>query len=101
MNRRVFLRLLGAAAPVAAVAPTYFFAPVGGWKSDVIVNPFQDRLDRALAMVDDWARKVRDDGERRWIAHPANADQLSRIMGDHRLNLFLYGNSTIWTKVGV
>lgn len=39
MNRRSFLRLFAAAAPVAAVAPTYFFAPVGGWKSDVIVNP--------------------------------------------------------------
>ena len=40
MNRRSFLKLLGAAGPVAAVVPTYFFAPVGGWKSDVIVNPF-------------------------------------------------------------
>jgi hypothetical protein len=40
MDRRSFLRMLGLAAPVAAVAPTYFFAPVGGWKSDVIINLF-------------------------------------------------------------
>jgi hypothetical protein len=39
MNRRSFLKLFAAAGPVAAVAPTYFFAPVGGWKSDVVVNP--------------------------------------------------------------
>lgn len=39
MNRRGFLKLLGMAAPVAAVAPKYFFAPIGGWKSDVILNP--------------------------------------------------------------
>ena len=38
MNRRSFLRgLFGAAA--VATAPTYFFAPIGGWKSDTIVNP--------------------------------------------------------------
>jgi hypothetical protein len=39
MNRRGFLKLFASAAPVAVVAPTYFFAPIGGWKSDVIVNP--------------------------------------------------------------
>jgi hypothetical protein len=31
MNRRNFLKLFASAAPVAVVAPTYFFAPVGGW----------------------------------------------------------------------
>jgi hypothetical protein len=42
MNRRGFLKLFGgaaAAAVVAPVVPTYFFSPIGGWKSDVIVNP--------------------------------------------------------------
>jgi len=39
MDRREFLRMLGMAGPVAAAAPTYFFAPIGGWHSDVIVNP--------------------------------------------------------------
>lgn len=42
MNRRSFLKMMGSVAPVAAVAPTYFFAPVGGWKSDVIINPHAD-----------------------------------------------------------
>lgn len=31
MDRRSFLKMLGAAAPVAAISPTYFFAPKGGW----------------------------------------------------------------------
>lgn len=39
MNRRSFLKLFAAAGSVAAVAPTYFFAPVCGWKSDTIINP--------------------------------------------------------------
>ena len=46
MNRRSFLKLLGgsgAAAAAAVVAPeatkAFFFAPRGGWQSDVIVNP--------------------------------------------------------------
>jgi hypothetical protein len=39
MNRRGFLKMLGLAAPAAVVAPKYFFAPLGGWKSDVITNP--------------------------------------------------------------
>lgn len=39
VSRRGFLKFLGAAVPIAAVAPTYFLPPIGGWKSDVIVNP--------------------------------------------------------------
>jgi hypothetical protein len=31
MNRRSFLKMLGLVVPVAAVAPTYFFAPRDGW----------------------------------------------------------------------
>lgn len=38
LTRRGFLKMLGMAAPVA-VAPTYFFAPIGGWKSDLIAQP--------------------------------------------------------------
>lgn len=34
MNRRTFLRILAGTAPVIAVAPTYFFAPKGGWPAD-------------------------------------------------------------------
>lgn len=42
MNRRNFLRSLAIITPAAAVAPTYFFAPIGGWHSDVIVQPSWD-----------------------------------------------------------
>ena len=31
MDRRGFLKMLGLAIPVAAAAPSYFFAPAGGW----------------------------------------------------------------------
>lgn len=37
MNRRGFLKLLGGAA--AASATAYFLPPIGGWKSDVIIDP--------------------------------------------------------------
>lgn len=37
MNRRSFLGLLGGLG--AASATSYFFAPIGGWKSDVIAKP--------------------------------------------------------------
>lgn len=58
MNRRSFLKIFAAAGPVAAVAPTYFFAPVGGWKSDVIVNPLQERLDASCRIMDDYMARV-------------------------------------------
>jgi hypothetical protein len=37
MDRRGFLRLLAGAA--AASTTAYFLPPIGGWRSDVIVNP--------------------------------------------------------------
>lgn len=37
MNRRRFLSILAGAG--AASATSYFFAPIGGWKSDVIAQP--------------------------------------------------------------
>jgi hypothetical protein len=39
-TRRGFIGMLGAAA-----ATSYFFAPVGGWTSDVIINPATLRTD--------------------------------------------------------
>lgn len=30
--------MFGLGVGVATVAPTYFFSPIGGWKSDVIVH---------------------------------------------------------------
>ena len=38
LDRRQFLRCLGLVALVAPVAPTYFFAPKGGWKLDGLSN---------------------------------------------------------------
>jgi len=38
MDRREFLRMLGMAGPVAAAAPTYFFAPIGGWVQPTFVS---------------------------------------------------------------
>lgn len=39
MNRRGFLKLFGNAAIVASTNPVHFIAPIGGWTSDVIINP--------------------------------------------------------------
>ncbi len=47
MDRRSFLRSFFGGATVAAVAPTYFFAPIGGWKSDVIHSPYFDDISAA------------------------------------------------------
>ncbi len=41
MNRRGFIRLLGIGA-ASAVVPKYFLPPIGGWRSDTIVNPYDD-----------------------------------------------------------
>jgi hypothetical protein len=41
---------------VAEVAPkSFFFAPVGGWKSDVLINPHQLRGNQFLAT--EWITK--------------------------------------------
>lgn len=50
MDRRQFLRILAGAAPVAAIAPTYFFAPRGGWKTSASGMVFL--YDRAKMMDD-------------------------------------------------
>ena len=36
LSRRSFLSMLGLAAPVAVVAPTYFFAPRCGWRPGMV-----------------------------------------------------------------
>ena len=51
INRRSFLRRLFGVA-TAAAAPTYFFAPIGGWKSDTIINPNDWRPSAYHTMVD-------------------------------------------------
>ena len=52
LDRRQFLRLFAAAAPVAAVAPKYFFAPVGGWHSDVIACPAMGYLHANMEVIE-------------------------------------------------
>ena len=44
ITRRGFFGLFGAAAVAAVVKPTYFFAPIGGWTSDSIINPYEPDL---------------------------------------------------------
>lgn len=39
MNRRTFLYSLFGSVASVSTNPVSFFAPIGGWKSDVIVNP--------------------------------------------------------------
>lgn len=82
MNRRAFLRILAGAAPVAVVAPKYFFAPVGGWKPDVIINPYNERFNTAMRIIDDWMRRVEDAPTgRQWMfIHPAQAE-VARALG--------------------
>lgn len=41
LDRRGFLRLLGGAAVVGVVAPTYVFAPSGGWPPAVAKPMYQ------------------------------------------------------------
>ena len=56
MDRRGFLKLLAGAGVAAATNPVHFLAPIGGWKSDVIVNPHQQpgRID--FLNLENWAR---------------------------------------------
>ena len=88
MDRRAFLRLFAAAGPVAAVAPTYFFAPVGGWKSDVIVHPdepcltaemvrkFQHLMDRAMSNPSGIENSILRDS----YVHPKQREAVEAIM---------------------
>jgi hypothetical protein len=65
LNRRSFLSLLAGSA--AASTTAYFLSPIGGWHSDVIVNPYDlplasrqhaalDRaaLDRAMRVLNEY-----------------------------------------------
>jgi hypothetical protein len=95
MNRRSFLKLFTAAGPVAAVAPTYFFAPVGGWKSDVIIDPFsyQVRFDKALQLIDDYMERVNEG-----IALADPQKYLRMVYAEERKNLWLYGNNVTYAR---
>ena len=55
LNRRSFLSLLAGAG--AASATSYFFAPIGGWKSDVIVHPRRVEFEA----LNPWVRQIGED----------------------------------------
>ena len=78
MNRRDFLKTLGLAAPVAVVAPTYFFAPKGGWPVHKVYS-FKDikgTLDYRHLMLGDWNLPLMDTGK--------SLDDIGRIIGISR-----------------
>lgn len=77
MNRRSFLRMLASAAPVAAVAPTYFFAPVGGWKTR---NPAADALANFLAcMCMNNLDNIETAAGRQFLMHPAHKPLIDEL----------------------
>lgn len=67
MDRRGFLKLFATALPVAAVAPTYFFAPIGGWKSKAIWH----------SPWDTWSYSPRSNVEIYNVAVPVGGDTAS------------------------
>lgn len=66
MNRRSFLGLLGGLC--AASATSYFFAPIGGWKSDVISHAPMP----AWAVISVWPRP--------WFEHEDIQQRMNRSM---------------------
>ena len=54
-SRRGFLRMLGGVAALGAIAPTYVFAPRGGWNQGLLATPepfmFMESTARGL---NDW-----------------------------------------------
>jgi hypothetical protein len=76
MNRRYFLKLFAAAGPVAAVAPTYFFAPVGGWKTR---TPAGDAFARFLARMNSTDSVETAAGRQFWYTHPAHKPMIDEL----------------------
>lgn len=86
LTRRGFLKMLGMAAPVAAVAPKYFFAPIGGWTSDVIVRPFD--LGRGIGEI--WLYTSFMTGTKRIFTSPVriSADEMRKSRSKESLLKF-------------
>lgn len=60
MDRRSFFRGLFGAVAVASTNPVSFFAPIGGWSSDVLINPCTGPISQA-SMIALQLEKVRRD----------------------------------------
>lgn len=80
MNRRGFLKLLAGAG--AATATSYFFAPVGGWHSDVIVNPHTPLTPSALemAIARQHAYYAQQPRPNYWYVHPEMYKRCQELM---------------------
>jgi hypothetical protein len=76
MNRRASLKLFAAAGPVAAVAPTYFFAPVGGWKTR---TPAGDAFAQFLARMNNTDSVETAAGRQFWYMHPAHKPLIDEL----------------------
>ena len=86
MDRRSFLKLFAAAGPVAAVAPTYFFAPVGGW--DLEAHNRAKLAEIAKLYHQSWlVNMVQRDTERLreqfWYCHPAQRAAIEALTPMH------------------
>jgi hypothetical protein len=75
MNRRNFLKMLASSVPVAAVAPTYFFAPVGGWPR----SEYQRRMDAAQRIIEKWCAEV-GSAQNVYYFHPAQRKAAEELM---------------------
>lgn len=82
MNRRNFLKLFAGAAPVAAVAPTYFFAPVGGWpKVDPRLTEYQRMLLSFAERMTSPEPETAMGQQQLWYMHPAQRVAAEKLWG--------------------
>jgi hypothetical protein len=90
MNRRSFLSLFAGAAAASTVS--YFLPPIGGWKSDVIVNPYpafppKSELDAAMARLNAYWDSIRSEAQR-IFDDPRNLEIAAQQMGIPTLHTF-------------
>lgn len=79
MDRRSFLRMLGLAVPAIAASKTYVFAPIGGWNSDLVFNPYRDYL--SASVLDDLVMDIAYDN------FFVNNAPLERMLGENQWGL--------------
>lgn len=82
MNRRSFLKMLASAAPVATVAPTYFFAPPGGWLASPQVDPRLSQYQSMLLRFCEQMTRSVPEHENQYIFHPAQRKAAEALMFD-------------------
>ena len=95
LNRRNFLRL--AAGAVAVPTVSYFFAPVGGWKSDVIVHP-KDPASFEHVTVAQELYKLNGKSVLYRGSRGGGKSELQRLLAERDRLMFLYGNCVTYTR---